>query len=78
MMNEREMDFCEKIDEQNVSILQKEALKPVTIFYRRGGQQALREVPHFPTPRLVVKVLASFRYTSDKAVPWNYLSQAVM
>ena len=25
-----------------------------------------------------MKVLAPFRYTSDKAVPWNYTSQAVI
>ena len=26
---------------------------------------------------MVVKVTASFRYTSDKAMPWNYTSQMV-
>ena len=78
MMNEGEMEFCGKIKEQNVSVLQRDALKPVTLFYRGRGQQASREVPHFPTPRLVVKVLAPFRYASDKAVPWNYMSQMVV
>ena len=38
----------------------------------------MKEAPHLPTPRLVVKVPAPFRYTSDKAVPWNYSSQAIM
>ena len=38
----------------------------------------MREAPHLPTPRLVVKVPASFRYTSDKAVPWKYMSQAII
>ena len=33
MMNEGEMEFCGKIEEQNVSVLQKEVPKPVTIFY---------------------------------------------
>ena len=78
MMNEGEMEFCGKMEEQNVSVLQREALKSVTIFYRGGGQQASREVPHFPTLRLVVKVLAPFCYTSEKTVPWNYTSQVVV
>ena len=63
----------------NVSILLKEeAPKPLIIYYRGGGQQATKEAPCVPTPRLVVKVSAPFYYTSDKAVPWNYSSQAVM
>ena len=78
MMNEGEMKFCGKIEEQNVSVLLKKVWKPVTIFYWGGGQQTTKEAPHFPTPRLVVKVPAPFRYTSDKAVPWNYTSQAVV
>ena len=79
MMNEGELEFYKKVEEQNVSVLlKKEALKPLTIYYRRGGQQATKEAPRLPTPRLVVKVLAPFRYTSDKAVPWNYTSQAVI
>ena len=77
MMNEGEMEFCGKM-EQNVSVLQKETPKPVTIFYRMGGQQTSREMPHFPTPKLVVKVSTLFRYTSNKAVPWNYTSQAIV
>ena len=36
-----------------------------------------KEAPRLPTSRLVVKVPAPFRYTSDKAVPWNYSSQTV-
>ena len=71
MMNEGEIVFCGKMEEQNVSVLLKEAPKPLTIFYRGGGQQAMKEAPRLPTPRLVVKVLAPFCYTSDKAVPWN-------
>ena len=42
-----------------------------------GGQQAAKETPHVPTPKLVVKVPAPFCYASDKAVPWNYTSQTV-
>ena len=70
MINEGELEFCGKVEEQNVSVLLKEeALKPLTIFYRRGCQQATKEAPRLPTPKLVVKVPAPFRYTSDKAVP---------
>ena len=69
MMNEGELEFCGKVEEQNVSVLLKEeAPKPLTIFYREGGQQATKKAPRLPTPRLVVKVPASFCYTSDKAV----------
>ena len=69
MMNEGELEFCGKVEEQNVSVLlKKEAPKPLTIFYRGGGQQAMKQAPRLPTPRLVVKVPAPFRYTSDKAV----------
>ena len=64
------------MEEPNVSVLLKEVPKPVTIFYRGGDQQATKKVLHVPTPRLVVKVPALFRYTSDKVVPWNYTSQA--
>ena len=74
LMNEGEMEFCGKMEEQSMRILLEEVQKPVTIFYRRGGQQATREAPCLPTPRLVVKVLVPFRYASDKAVPWNYTS----
>ena len=59
-------------------LLKEEAPKPLTIYYQGGGQQAPKEAPHLPTPRLVVKVPAPFRYTSDKAMPWNYTSQAVI
>ena len=78
MMNEGEMKLYGKIEEQNVSVLQGEAPKPITIFYRGGGQQVSKEVPHFLTPRLLVKVLALFCYINDKAVLWNYTSQAVV
>ena len=64
MINEGEMEFCGKMEEQNVSVLLKEVPKAVTIFYRRGGQQATKEAPHVPTPRLVVKVPVSLRYAS--------------
>ena len=37
MMNEEEIEFCEKIEEQTVSVLLEEVRKPVTIFYRGGG-----------------------------------------
>ena len=70
MMNEGKLEFCGKMEEQNVSVLLKEeAPKPLTIYYRGGGQQASKEASRLPTLRLVVKVPAPFRYTSDKAVP---------
>ena len=50
MINEGEMEFCGKMEEQNVSVLLKEVPKPVTIFYRGGGQQATKEVPHVLAP----------------------------
>ena len=73
MMNEGELEFYGKVEEQNVSVLlKKEAPKPLTIFYRGEAQQATKKAPRLPTPRLVAKVSAPFHYTSDKAVPWNY------
>ena len=79
MMNEGELEFYGKIEEQNVSVLLKEeAPKPFVIYYRGGGQQATKDAPHVPTPRLVVKVPTPFRYTNDKAMPWNYSSQAII
>ena len=78
-MTEGELEFCGRMEEQNVSVLLKEETpKPFVIYYQGGGQQATKDAPHVPTPRLVVKVPAPFRYTNDKAVPWNYSSQAVM
>ena len=69
MMNEGELEFCGKMGEQNVNVLLKEeASKPLIIYYRGGGQQAVKEAPRVPTPRLVVKVAAPFDYTNDKAV----------
>ena len=79
MMNEGELEFYGKMEEQNVSVLLKEeAPKPLIIYYRGGGQQATKKAPRVPTPRLVVKVPTPFCYTSDKTVPWNYSSQAIM
>ena len=61
MMNEGELEFCGKVEEQNVSVLLKEeAPKPLIIYYRGGDQQATKEAPHVPSPRLVMKVLAPF------------------
>ena len=77
MMNGGKIEFCGKIKEKSVSILLEEVQKPLTVFYRGGGQQAAKKTPQSPTLKLVVKVPASFRYASDKAVPWNYTSQTV-
>ena len=39
MMNEGELEFYGKMEERNVSVLLKEeASKPLTIYYRGGGQ----------------------------------------
>ena len=38
----------------------------------------MKEAPRPSAPKLVMKVPTPFRYTSDKAVPWNYTSQAVV
>ena len=39
MMNEGELEFCGKVEEQNVSVLlKKEDPKSLTIYYRKGGQ----------------------------------------
>ena len=39
MMNEGELEFCGKMEEQNVSVLLKEkAPKPLIIYYRGGSQ----------------------------------------
>ena len=47
MMNEGELEFYGKVEEQNVNVLLKEeALKPLTIYYRGEGQQAMKEAPH--------------------------------
>ena len=77
VMNGGQIEFCEKMQEQNVSVLLIEVPKPLTVFYREGGQQATKETPQVPTPKLVVKVPTPFRYANDKAVPWNYTSRTV-
>ena len=77
MVNKGEIEFCGKTKEQNVSVLLEEVQKPLTVFYRGGGQQVAKETPQAPTPKLVIKVPTPFRYTSDKAVPWNYTSQTI-
>ena len=37
MMNEGEIEFYERMEEQNMSVLLKEVPKPLTVFYRGGG-----------------------------------------
>ena len=61
-----------------MSVLLEEAPKPLTIFYRGKGEQAMKKAPRLPTPRLVVKVPTPFLYANDKAVPWKYTSQAII
>ena len=69
MMDGGKIEFCGKIKEQSVSVLLEEVRKPLTVFYRGGGQQTINETPPVPTPKLFVKIPALFRYASDKAVP---------
>ena len=72
LMDEGRMEFCKEVKEQDVNVLQGETSKPVIIHYRGGGQQAPAKTPIHPIPRVVIKVLTPFRYTSDKVVPWKY------
>ena len=48
MMNEEEIEFYGKMEEQNVSVLLKEVPKPVTIFYREGGRKQQKKHLMFP------------------------------
>ena len=77
MMNAGKIEFCKEVERQAVNVLQKETPKSMIIYYRGGGQQALAKVPIHHIPKVVIKVPASFRYTNDKAVPWNYTNQVI-
>ena len=77
MMNEGRIEFYGKMEEQAINVLQNEVPKPLTILYRGGGQKVTRRSPYFSTPKLVVKVLTHFPYTSDKLVPRNYTNQII-
>ena len=77
MVNERKIEFCKEIEGQVMNVLQKETPKSIIIYYHGGGQQAPTKTPICPTPRVVIKVPTPFRYTSDKAVPWNYTNQVI-
>ena len=69
LMDEGRIEFCKEVKGQAVNVLQRKIPKPVIIYYRGGGQQAPAKAPIHPIPRVVIKVLTLFRYTSDKAVP---------
>ena len=43
MIDGGKIEFCEKMKEQSVSILLEEVRKPLTVFYRGGGQQVANE-----------------------------------
>ena len=77
LMDEGRIEFCKEVKGQAVNVLQGETPKPVIIHYRGGGQQAPTKAPICPILRVVIKVPTPFRYTNDKAVLWNYTSQAV-
>ena len=47
------------------------------IYYRGGGQQAPTKAPIHPILKVVIIVPVPFRYTSDKAVLWNYTNQVI-
>ena len=72
MMNKGVMEFCKEIKGQVVIVLQGETLKPIIIYYRSKDQQAPAKAPIHPIPKVVIKVLAPFWYSSDKVVPWYY------
>ena len=78
LMDEGKIEFCKKIKGQAVNVLQEETPKLVIIYYRGEDQQALTKAPIHPIPRVVIKIPTPFRYTSDKAVPWNYMNQVVL
>ena len=61
-----------------MNVLQRETPKSIIIYYRGGGQQAPSKTPIHPIPKVVIKVLAPFRYSNDKAVPWNYTNQVTL
>ena len=77
LMDERIIEFCKEIKGQAVNVLQGETPKPVIIYYRGGGQQATTKAPIHPISKVVIKIPTPFRYTSDKAVPWNYTNKVV-
>ena len=60
-----------------MNVLQGETPKSITIFYRRGGQQAPAKAFIYLTLRVMIKVPTPFRYASDKVVLWNYTNQVV-
>ena len=55
-MDEGRIEFYKEIEGQAVSVLQRETPKPVIIYYRREGQQALIKAPIHPIPKVVIKV----------------------
>ena len=75
MMNEGKIEFYKEVEGQAVNVLQKETPKSVIIYYRGGGQQAPTKVPIHPISKVVIKVPAPYRYSSDKAILWNYTNQ---
>ena len=77
MMNESKIEFCKEIEGQAVNVVQKETLKSIIIYYQRESQQAPTKTPIHPIPKVMIKVPALFRYTSDKAIPWNYTNQVI-
>ena len=77
MMNEGKIEFCKEVEGCAVNVLEKETPKPIIIYYRGGGQQAPAKAPIHPIPKVVIKVSAPFRYSSDKVVPWNYMNQVI-
>ena len=77
LMNEGRIEFCKEMEGQAVSVLQRETPKPVIIYYGGENQQAPVKPSIHPIPKVVIIVPAPFRYTSDKAVLWNYTNQVI-
>ena len=77
LMDEGRIEFFKEMKGQAMNVLQGETPKSVIIHYRGGGQQAPTKAPICSIPRVMIKVLTPFQYTSDKAIPWNYTSKVV-
>ena len=61
MMNEGELEFCGKMEEQSVSILLKEeAPKPLTIFYRGENSKQRKKHLVFLPPYWLLKYQLHF------------------
>ena len=79
MMNQRDIEFLEKIIEKSVNVITRaefvggsflRGLKPLTIFFEDDLVQVDNMTMH--QLQLIVEVSAPFPYKENKMVPWNY------